>query len=249
MPDETESTASEAETATENDTQTTPRSHLARRSVLSLLGATGLGMVGSQSVAANPRPGDANPRPWKRDVNAKGHELRNLGALQLAQDSRSVTNFEGGNLSIDEAGSLHAPTPSARGWGASGEKVPLYSRQLFNFNHSLGRETEFTNIGTPVIIPFDSYSYTNITQIYASIVGWVGWPETEGTATIGISEVSPDQSPLPESSHELNEEGLFHTPKFEYDPGELTYLYAVIQTSPDPTIFRDGTLFIWGEIE
>lgn len=229
--DETQSTDSKEERTTNNPDDSENSSHLARRGVvLGLLGATGLGMVGSQPAAAQ------SSRPWNQDVNADGHELMNLGALHMAADSAPITSFETADLSI-ENGTLR--TNVAEGWGASGEKILLTSLSLGVTGGS--SPNEYFKANNPVIIPFESLSFTNIAQKYVSFTG-----EGDSGTTVGFNQPDENQ-PLPESEYQIPEDGSFHTHKVPYDPGEVTPV-TVYWTGGD---FRKNlTKFhVWGEIE
>ncbi|MFC7212667.1 hypothetical protein ACFQO4_01050 [Saliphagus sp. GCM10025334] len=76
-----------------------------RRAAMALAGVTGAGLlggaVGQVGATNNPRP-----RRWEQDVDAQGHTLSDLGALEMA-GSEPITDFAGENLSI-ESGVLRA---------------------------------------------------------------------------------------------------------------------------------------------
>ncbi|MCL7417737.1 MAG: hypothetical protein M8354_07860 [Halalkalicoccus sp.] len=67
---------------------------------MTLAGVAGAGLLaggaGQASASGKPRG-----RPWNRDVDARGHALQDLGALEMA-DSEAITDFAGENLSIDD---------------------------------------------------------------------------------------------------------------------------------------------------
>lgn len=72
-----------------------PSNPISRRATLGLLGVGGLGLLGDQASAQQ------RSRPWQTDVDAGGHTLSNLGALEMAANEETITDFEGPNLTID----------------------------------------------------------------------------------------------------------------------------------------------------
>lgn len=79
---EQDNTAETAESSVSNDGLS-----FTRRTALALLGAAGVGATASESAAAEldgTTESRADPmRNWNRDVDAQGHELRNLGAVEV----------------------------------------------------------------------------------------------------------------------------------------------------------------------
>ncbi|MFC7230908.1 hypothetical protein ACFQMM_04830 [Saliphagus sp. GCM10025308] len=71
-----------------------------RRAAMALAGVTGAGLlggaVGQVGATSNPRP-----RRWEQDVDAQGHTLSDLGALEMA-GSDPITDFAGEDLTIED---------------------------------------------------------------------------------------------------------------------------------------------------
>lgn len=107
----TEPETTETGTTTEEDDRTGPGTDddrpeeppgatLSRRNAL--LGAgLGLGLVRGQREAPPGREG----RPWNRDVDASGNDLRNLGGLNTTEmpEEAAISEFGESNLEIDDA--------------------------------------------------------------------------------------------------------------------------------------------------
>lgn len=73
-----------------------------RTALLTLLGLGGLGLTGGR-VAATHRG-----QHWRRDVDADGNSLFDLGSLATRDNASVITDFEGRNLVIDGDGVLNA---------------------------------------------------------------------------------------------------------------------------------------------
>lgn len=96
-----------AQTPTETDTATesTDDTALTRRAAMAVAGLTGVGLLaGSAGTVGAAR--EPESRPWKRDVDARGHALHDLGTLEMS-GSEPIADFAGENLAV-ENGVLNA---------------------------------------------------------------------------------------------------------------------------------------------
>jgi hypothetical protein len=81
---------------------------LSRRATLGLLG------IGGLAALTGPAAADHGGPHWRRDVDAGGYALTDLGALSTASNQTKITDFAGENLSIDAAGVLNATVTDTR---------------------------------------------------------------------------------------------------------------------------------------
>lgn len=84
------------------------QSGLSRRATLGLLG------VGGLAALTGPAAADHGGPHWRRDVDAGGNALTDLGALATTSNQTKITDFAGENLSIDAAGVLNATVTDTR---------------------------------------------------------------------------------------------------------------------------------------
>lgn len=84
------------------------RLSLSRRATLaSVAGIGGLSLLSSPTAAKG-------TKTWKKDRDADGQELRNLGALTMQANPNPITSFDGTGLSIDGNGVLNATITDTR---------------------------------------------------------------------------------------------------------------------------------------
>lgn len=86
-----------------------------------LLGLMGLGGVGLLAGCAETQPnvdllGDQSGQTydWRRDVDANGHGVTELGAISMTGGGPPITRFDGANLSVDADGVLNATTSGSK---------------------------------------------------------------------------------------------------------------------------------------
>lgn len=197
---------------------------LSRRSSLaSLIGIGGLSLLGSSSVRGAGPPEGAGPPPksWKRDVDANGHKLLNLGALTTSDNPSGIKNFAGDNLSIDDNGALNA-TSSTQPWS---DDVDAQGNSLTNVGgiSTAASASEITD-----------FAGNNLTIDESGVLNVSGTNDDESSDIIPIEKYKlldfqsigvPVEDEFTSLGDENNEDALFPFEEYEIGGSKLSKFY------------------------
>lgn len=144
----------------EGEAEATPSGSLAasstRRGVLTAGGLLALLGVGTGATDAQPGNGPDNAGGavynWKKDVDAQGNALLDVGSLTMDDNPTAITDLAGDNLSIDESGVLNATVTDTDTRTSISENGVETVQNVTNINFGFGLGVIDEGDGTVTIV-------------------------------------------------------------------------------------------------
>lgn len=154
-----------------------------RNTLLTILGLGGLGTLSGPARAGHggshsggSQSGDT--RPWRKDVDAQGHDLFNLGSLAMANNATAITDFEGNQLIIDDNGLVNVDDGPGSGLDADtldGLELAELEQRISDLEDDVGAlenfvESTAANINS-ILVSLEEFVNTELIKLENTLNG------------------------------------------------------------------------------